>query len=259
MDQKNRTILVVAIAITVLAAVFVSFGLPSLMGVPEVTLPDIGQEGTGEGSDFLAVEVTTDTVQSVIATLDRPDSYYQELTVTLSWTAGSQTASSSSQVQIWADGDYVKTAVATGGSTQNRLVGNGTLYLWYTGDRTWQEMDLGDSAADLAQRIPTYEDVLDLDPTQINAAGYETKNGKDCIYVEVKDETLNSLDCYWIETATGLLCGAETRENGKTVYEMTETALRTPLEGGVSFALPDGTVLHESSAVAVQEEDGGQG
>lgn len=254
MDQKNRTILVIAIAITVLAAVFVSFGLPSLMGVPEVTLPDLSQEGTGENREFLPVEVTTDTVQSVIATLNRPDSYYRELTVTLSWNGGS----ASDQIRIWADGGYVKTAVTTGGTTQYRLVGDGTLYLWYAGDRTWKETRLGDSAADLAQRIPTYEDVLKLDPARINAAGYETRNGKDCIYVEVRDEDLNSLDRYWIETATGLLCGAETQENGRTVYEMTATALRAPLEDGVSFALPDGTVLHESSAVAVQQEDGGQ-
>ncbi|MDO4515838.1 MAG: hypothetical protein Q4C76_01700 [Bacillota bacterium] len=252
MDQKNRTILVIAIAITVLAAVFVSFGLPSLMGVPEVTLPDLSQEGAGETGGVLPVEVTTDTVQTVIATLDRPDSYYRELTVTLFWNGGS----SSNQVQIWADGGYVKTAVTTAGTTQHRLVGDGTLYLWYAGDRTWKETKLGDSAADLAQRIPTYEDVLELDPEQINAAGYERKNDRDCIYVEVRDDELNSLDRYWIETATGLLCGAETQENGRTVYEMTAAALRTPLEDGVSFALPDGTVLHES--VAVQKEDGGQ-
>ena len=42
MEQKNRTILVIAIAITVFAAVFVSFGLPSLTGrVPQVVLPDV--------------------------------------------------------------------------------------------------------------------------------------------------------------------------------------------------------------------------
>ncbi len=255
MDQKNRTILVIAIAVTVLAAVFVSFGLPSLMGVPEVTLPDLSQEGTEEDRDFLPVEVTTDTVQRVIATLHRPDSYYRELTVTLSWSGGS----ASERVQIWADGGYVKTAVSAGGTTQHRLVGDGTLYLWYAGDRTWRETALGDGAADLAQRIPTYEDVLALDPDQIIAAGYESRDGKDCIYVEVRDEALGSQDRYWIETATGLLCAAETQENGRTVYEMTATALRTPLEDGVSFALPNGTVLHDSSAVAVQKEDGGQG
>ena len=57
-----------------------------------------------------------------------------------------------------------------------------------------------------------------------------------------------SLDCYWIETATGLLYRAETWEGGALAYEMVQTSLQ-PLEEGVRFALPDGTVLHTSAAV----------
>lgn len=256
LEQKNRSVLVIAIAVTVLLAVLVSFGIPALTDVPEVTLPDLSQEGSGEGRDLLPVEVTPETVQDVIATLDRPESYYRELTVTLSWTGGS----AASQVKTWADGGYTKTSVTAAGVTQQRIVGEGKLYLWYGGDQTWQESSQSDDGGDLAQRIPTYEDVLALDKDKINAARYEIKNDRDCIYVEVRDETLNTLDGYWIETATGLLWAAETREGERTVYEMTGGTLRVPLEDGVTFALPDGTVLHESSsAVAVQQEDGSQG
>lgn len=256
MEQKNRTILVIAIAITVFAAVFVSFGLPALTGqVPEVSLPDISQEAEGGlGGDLLPVEVTPETVQSVIATLSRPESCYRELTVTLHWSGGS----SSAQVQIWADGAYVKTVVGVNGVTQHRLVGDGKLHLWYGGDRTWKEVPAHQDSYDLAQRIPTYEDVLELDQSAITAAGYQQKNGKDCVYVEVRDQDLGYLDRYWIETATGLLCAAETLSGEATVYTMEETTLRTPLEGGVAFSLPDGTVLHESSGAPIQEEDGGQ-
>lgn len=81
MEQKNRTILVIAIAITVFAAVFVSIGLPALTGrAPEVLLPDVNQEAVGEeDKNFLPVEVTPGTVQSVIASLSRPESYYRPL------------------------------------------------------------------------------------------------------------------------------------------------------------------------------------
>ena len=97
MEQKTQTILVIAIAITVVLAVLVSFGLPAVTGqVPEVSLPDISQEAEG-GGDILPVEVTPDTVQNVIATLARPESYQRELTVTLHWTGGS----SSTKIQIW--------------------------------------------------------------------------------------------------------------------------------------------------------------
>lgn len=256
MEQKNRSVLVIAIAVTVLLAVLVSFGVPALTAVPEVELPDLEQEAGQGNQELLPVDVTPETVQDVIATLARPESYYRELTVTLSWTGGS----AASQVKIWADDGYVKTSVTASGVTQQRLVGDGTLYLWYGGDQTWKEIALDGSSGDLAQRIPTYEDVLDLDQDRINAARYERKNDRDCIYVEVRDEALNTLDGYWIETDTGLLWGAESREGERTVYEVSSGTLTVPLDDGVSFALPDGTVLHESgSAVAVQQEDGGEG
>ena len=251
MDQKNRTILVLAIAVTVFAAVFVSLGLPALTGrAPEVVLPDVNQEAVStEGRDFLPVEVRPDTVQSVIVSLSRPESYYRQLTVRL-FCAGGR---SPDPLQIWADGGYVRTATTTGGSTQYRLVGEGKLSLWDVGDRAWQEVDAGDDTADLAQRIPTYEDVLELDTEQISAASYEEKNEAYCIFVEVK-RSQDVLDRYWIDTDTGLLCAAETYEEDTKVYEMTETQLRAPLEDGIVFSLPDGTILHESSSVTVPEE-----
>ena len=179
MQEKDRTLLVVAVAVTVLMAVFVSFGLPVVTGsIPEVTLPDVEQESAGDGgAGQLMVEVTPETVQSVIATLNRPESYYRELTVRLFWGGG--TASDADQVQIWSDGGYLKTAVASGGTVQHRLVGDGRLCLWYAGDRTWKEVPAQQASGDLAQRIPTYEDVLALSPADITATGYEKKNGKD--------------------------------------------------------------------------------
>ena len=103
------------------------------------------------------------------------------------------------------------------------------------------------------RRIPTYEDVLELDTEQISAASYEEKNEAYCIFVEVK-RSQDVLDRYWIDTDTGLLCAAETYEEDTKVYEMTETQLRAPLEDGIVFSLPDGTILHESSSVTVPEE-----
>lgn len=247
MEQKNRTFLVVAIAVTILAAVFVSIVLPAVTGrAPKVLLPDVNQQTGQAGENYLSVEVTPATVQEVIASLSRPESYRRTLTVSLYWEGGE----SADKVEIWADGDYIRTAVTTGESTQYRLVGDGKLRLWYAGDQTWQETDAQAGTADLAQRIPTYEDVLDLPTEQIIAAGYEEKNGAYCIFVEV-DTDKNIRDRYWIDTASGLLCGAETYEGNRKVYEMAQTKFTAPLEAGTVFSLPDGTVLHESSIVAV--------
>lgn len=245
MEQKNRTFLVIAIGITVLAAVFFSIVLPALTGkAPKVLLPDVNQQTGQLEENYLPVTVTPATVQSVIASLSRPESYHSTLTVGLYWDGGG----SSEQVEIWADGGYVRTAVTSGGTTQYRLVGDGKLRLWYAGDQTWQETDAHDATADLAQRIPTYEDVLDLEQSAITEAGYEEKNGAYCIYVAVSVAE-NLQDRYWIDTASGLLCGAETYEEDRKVYEMVQTQFASPLEEGTVFSLPDGTVVHESSAL----------
>ena len=243
-EQKNRTILVVAIAVTVLVAVFVSLILPTLTNrPPEVVLPSVEQDIPGaEGKAFLPVEVTPDTVQKVIASLSRPESYYRQLTVGLYWNGGS----GGSQIEIWADGGYVRTAISAGDITQYRLVGDGKLRLWYAGDKTWKETSTQPETADLAQRIPTYEDVLALDPEKITSAAYEQKNDKSCIFVEI-DNGQDGVDRYWIDTESGLLCAAESSSEDRITYEMTEIQLTTPLAAGVTFTLPNGMVLHETS------------
>lgn len=252
MEQKRRTILVIAIAITVFTAVLVSFGLPSFGGsVPTVLLPDTTQESpTTDATESLLIAVTPETVQSVISTLSRPETYYREMKVTLSWTGGT----AETAVRVWADGDWFKTITQTNDTIRHQLMGENTLYLWYDGDSVWQEGKVDATSADLAQRIPTYEDVLAWDTSQITDAGYGRKNEKNCVYVEVRDEILNCSYRYWIETASGLLYAAESIENGTVVYQMEETLLTSPMTEDFSFALPDGTVLH---SVVVEKEDGG--
>lgn len=255
MKENNRRVLVVAIAITVLAAIFVSFGLPAITNrIPEVTLADPNQTTPGKSENsLLPVEVTPHTVQSVIATLSRPESYSRSLTVTLYW---GERGSGSQRVEIWAAGGFVKTTVTSGSGIQHRLVGDGKLRLWYDGDRTWKEVPAGENTADLAQHIPTYEDVLSVDKARITDASYVVKNMKNCIYIEVAQPDTNTADRYWIETATGLLTACETKEGDKTVYAMEETAFRSPLEDFAAFTLPDGTLAYAPSAV--EEESGGE-
>lgn len=260
MKEKNRTAVVAAIGIVIFAAVFLSIGLPALTNnIPEVTLPDLTVSGELDsgGEDTLPMEVTPETVQRVIATLSRPENYTRTLSITLFW---GESGSAESTVEVWADGDYVQTALTDpNGETQVRLVGEGKLALWYEGDSTWQERSVEEGeAGDLAQRIPTYEDVLYWETEQITEANYQSKDGHNCIYVQAQTGDAGDLECYWVETATGLLYAAETISEGKVVYAMTETACTVPMTEIHAFALPDGTVLHESSVFSVGEEKEGQ-
>ena len=254
MEPKNRRILVIAIALTIMAALVASFMLPLFYSLPQIVRPttDDGQgtgipgEESGNGN-YVVVGVTNETVQDVIATLHRNQHHYRKLVIELFWGADQHSERSTTTVQVWTDGENQKTVIMVpDGTMQNYLLVDGTRYLWYAGDRTYDERPAGDHSTDLIQQIPTYEDVLTLDKSRITASGYENKNGTDCIYVEELVEELNYLHRYWISTKTGLLVASETvdQSDGQLAYRMTEELCEPLGKEDVSFLLPDGRELY---------------
>lgn len=248
MEQKNRKFIVIAIVALIAVAMAASFGRSLFaLNTPRVVLPSSSAEGpdsSGSGSQtelYQRVEVTPQTVVGVVATLARPDSYYRELTVESFWTEGS----SSTQVQVWADGlwSHVQQTLPSG-VIRHDLTDGETLYYWYEGFRTYQTAPADDRSSDLAQHIPTYETVLELDAGDITDAGYETRGGLPCIYVAVRSPS-GLLLRYWVSVDSGLLVSAETEEDGQVVYRMTAySPVQSPCPTGDSFTLPDGVVLH---------------
>ena len=188
--------------------------------------------------------VTPETVQSVVATLSRPDSYYRELTVETLWSGGSY----SSTVQYWEDAgwSHIRQTLASG-AVRHDLVGTETAYYWYEGSSTWNSFPADERSADLSQHIPTYETVLELDAASITGTGYELKGTFPSVFVEVQGED-GALERYWISTDNGLLVAAEREVDGTLVYRMTAYGqIQTPCPATASFALPDGQVLHTLS------------
>ena len=115
------------------------------------------------------------------------------------------------------------------------LDAEGVLTLWYGSDMerryTYNKADarLGDSL----QRIPTYEDILSLDPASIRAAGcFQTEDGKWRILVSAVDPDFGYLDSYSISLDTGLLVGAEQWDGDTLIYQMTagEADLSAPAD-----------------------------
>ncbi len=243
MERRNRNILIALIAVVIVAAVFSSFGL-SLFGTstpgivlptapPEESRPPVGDEHQGGAR----VEVTADTVQSVIAALSRLESYSRTVIVTL--------AGETATAQVWVDGGWTRTDFSQSGQeTIYTIVGEDTVWRWYAGDDRAVSWDADEISADIdGQRIPTYEDVLALDKSLITAAGYEEKNGGPCVYVEVSVPELGQVERYWVSANNGLLSAAETVAGEETVYSMAAGEPDIPASAG-SFTLPDGTVLH---------------
>lgn len=251
MERKRRTLFAVLIATIIVLAVFASFAI-TLFGQEDyqIKLPDLStdtqSDPTGEPGDsdgpFIRIEVTPETVQNVIETLDRPRSYYRELNLEL-W-ADAET-SAVTTAQVWADGGWTRSSVtAPGGLTQHNLVGENQHWMWYEGDETALVFPADEAVSDIVQRIPTYEDVLELPQRLITAAGYESYAGTDCVYVEIEQEELDSRERYWISVSDGLLVVAERIKDDLVVYRMTAKSTVSPAPLDSSFALPDGTVLH---------------
>lgn len=250
MEQKNRLFIAIAVTVLITAAMFTSFGR-SLFAthIPSVVLPDgtaSSSQAPGSSSEdpfgqYIRVAVTPETVQAVIASLTRSDSYYRELTVETFWPGGS----SQSSVQVWTDGGWSHIQqIRPSGVIRHDLVGDDTVYYWYNDAPQYQTCPADQQSADLAQRVPTYETVLALDQDAITAADYEIRGELPCIYVEVEQRELGYLQRYWISTDSGLLISAEAEKGGELIYRMTAYAPIQTCPATASFALPDGTVLH---------------
>ena len=238
----------IRVLLIVVAAVFGSFGYSYLTTrTHRITLPAVRPDGSyapAGPSDTSArhLEVTPDTVQAVIASLDRADSYYRQLTISTFWSGGS----SETAVQTWVDGEYtyVRTVLPSG-QIRHTLSQGDTVYYWYSGSSTWFTAPAGTLSPDLSQRIPTSEDVLALDADLISRAGFESYGDLPCVFVETRVDDPGYLERYWIGTDSGLLVGAQTVKDGVVVYEMNAAApIQTPCPTDVVFALPNGQSLH---------------
>ena len=155
--------------------------------------------------------------------------------------------------QVWVDGAWTRVEMAQplrAMGLQYTIIyldkdtGKGMLYRWYGGNNSVKSWAVDERGADLAQHIPTYEEVLELEPERIVEAGFGERDGMSCIYVETDIDELGYLERYWISTDNGLLVGAETEKEGQIVLSMTSTEADVLQQEG-NFTLPDGTVLYE--------------
>lgn len=249
MEDKKRTAMAVIIIVVVLAAVLYSFFLNLFRPTPRLELadPDASQsmdpvaEQSGQAGGVV-VDVTPQTVQSLIAYLERYESYRR--TVTVGYFSDGQPVGTVN-AQVWADGGWVRTsATLSSGAVEHSVVGDGKLWLWYDNGRSVHTAPAADRTADLAQRLPTYEDVLALDKEDITAAGYEERDGQPCVYV-ASNAPMGYTERWWISANSGLLVAVETEKDGELVYAMSSRDVVSPLDQteGV-FVLPDGTELY---------------
>lgn len=263
MGEKSRFKFIVIIALILAAAVIYSFTANLFQETPQVGLaqfdrdPDAGQTDPDAFGDMVLVEVAADTVQSVIETLDRYASYRR--TILVEYFSGGESAGTLT-ARVAVDGGWTRADVTeNSGLTEHTVIGDGNRWLWFDDGGDYVQTPAAQGAADLVQRIPTYEDVLELDQLRITAAAYELRGELPCIYVEVSQPELDYLERFWVSVESGLLVSSETLKAGELVYRMTSYEVVSPLVAPADsetelppadvedlFRLPDGTVLHQA-------------
>lgn len=250
MEKGHRTLIAVLVAAVIALALFSAFSVNWFHKTPSVILPTLtpapsASPTAGATGNYQRVELTSDTVQRVIATLERPESYARTVTVE---TVGAGGEVGQTTAQVVEDGGWTQvTATLPDGRVCHTLVGEGKRYVWYDDQRSWQEYPAQERTADLAQRLPTYEDVLALNQSEIVEADYVNSGELPCVYVAVAEDELGYVEEYWVSVDTGLLVRAESRKGEDVFYRMSGYIVETPATPGLTFSLPDGTVLHTTS------------
>lgn len=254
MDKGKMGHVTIVITVLILCAVFFLIVFTSMnRNRPQIVLPDDGAapgyaqngEGIGTENQVLRVEVTPETVQDVIATLERPEAYARTIAITTMWSGGSGTVS----LDVYTLPELTRMdMLLMDGQTRHTIQTEDTVYIWYNRERAVYTAARGAFDADAEQWIPTYEDLLALDGAQILEAGYDTYWNTDCVYAATAADPDGYAERYWVSVDTGLLIAAERLQNDETVYRMEELSVTIGEPEAARFVLPDGTALYTAEA-----------
>lgn len=255
MEGKSQNLLIFLIAAVIGISVVTVFGMNiftsqyDIIPLPTLseTLDDSDGEDGQENSTLVRVAVTTETVQSVIATMSRPESYYRQVTIQDFW---GEDGTGITLAEVWVDYGWTYTvATLSSGIARSSIVGEDSVWWWYEGDTEAMSAVSDQWSADLeGQRIPTYEDVLVLDQDLIVDASYEERGGLACIYVVAQASQSGYVTHYWVSEESGLLVATETWDGDTLVSTMFSYDVERPAPVDTIFAIPGGRVLHRVGA-----------
>ena len=240
--MKNRN-LSVYIILGLAAAAIVFFVVRLFPGgannTPAVVLPpapmDSGMIGSPEGlgNGLLTVEVTPETVQAAIRTIDPISDYSREITVRLYCQDGDR----ESKLFVRAKTGMLRVTEDSGGVTEDLLIIGDKLYIWYDSSKVFTGA-AAEGAAERIQHMVSVDWLLALPMERIIDAGYVDFNSEPCIYVVFTTEELGYKETAYISVDTGLLIGGESYDGDHLVYKLSaeKPELSTPPDE--SFFVP---------------------
>ena len=238
----------VLLIVTVIAVMFISSYLgrsDDVVPLPEPSVPPSEPIG-GEIDSINRVEVTPETVQSVIPTLERPEEYSRNVQIRSFWDGGEISYSINTAV---ADRVTSLRSQSSVGDEKRIILTHDTIYIWYIGDPAVFTGNINSPddwyrIADEWLMLVTFEDVLRLDSGDIIETGYIDYNDEDCIFVVYLSPLLGYRRSYYVSIELGLVVGAEEHDSsGQLVYHMTAGPTTIGEVDLAMFTLPDGTEI----------------
>ena len=230
------------VALVLLVLLFVVRGAlhrPARVVLPQESSSSDASDAALDDSAVGRIAVRPDTVQSAIATLERPARYSRAITIERYYSGGSGVDRSSVSV----DGAWMRVDTEQASGAQSHTISNGErTWVWYGGSKLWYE-SASAFTADEEQGIPTYENILHLEKQRIAAADYRLLDTVDCIFVETAVDDGGYVERYWVSVNDGLLCAAEKLQGEDVVYRMAGMTIDTTAPDADVFTLPGGTVL----------------
>lgn len=184
-------------------------------------------------------EITLENVQQVIEQLRRPETYSVAIDNTVFWDQDWSTCQVNQYVR---DGvcltEYFDT---TQEIERYEMIDGDTYYSWRAGRKSYHRSSTGSVTADQTAMIPTYETIVDTEPSELTDAGLRSVGNIPCIYCVVQDPMSGYTITYSVSTVTGLLVQADYSRGKEIVRSVSITAVNTEVPDKERFELPDGT------------------
>ncbi|MDR1130978.1 MAG: hypothetical protein LBL15_00975 [Oscillospiraceae bacterium] len=230
----TRRIITAAAAAAALAALLIlAFGYGYRDDSHTVVLPTPAADNNGnaDGGGFDRVEITPDTVKTVLEkTIVRTESFSRSYTMTNLWDGGENV----STLSYSQNGENIRLSVDDGYSVRNILILGDDLYLWYDGFPGDYRSKLAESGAgaeaDRFSGLITYEELMYVPREDILDAFYAEHAGQPCIFAAYKSGALGYVYRLYISIETGLLVSMEKYDGDTLIFTMASvsTELTTP-------------------------------
>jgi len=224
--KKQSTILYILTFIVLAAVLYlVFFAVPGaeIDTVPVILPVDSGEEDESKEPESAPqlIEVTPDSVQTVIRTMNRANSYSRSICSESFWSGGDTRRN----IDVWVTGDASKLEVSRpdGSDIMHILIADGEKTIWYSDSEGSFSGPAAEADADMYQALLSYERILDVDKKNIVDAGYEEYLGEMCIYVRYRSGELGYDNVCYVSLATGLVMGEESYDGDSLVIRVTST------------------------------------